>query len=211
MYKHFVFDIDGTLIDTEKTGVLSLIRTVKDILGKELSYDEAYKYFGIPSRNVGPMLNCPDPVRFAEEWELRFVEMQYLMKPFDGVVDMLADIKKAGRTVGCVTSRTRYEFNKDPNLDALVPFFDHIVCAEDSERHKPFPDPMLAYMRMASKKSGCAVQPDECLYLGDTVHDCVCGQSAGCDFALADWYGRGMGDIPAQHIFHSADGVLSLL
>lgn len=211
MYKHFVFDIDGTLIDTEKTGVLSLIQTVRELLGKELPYDEAYKYFGIPSCKVGPMMNCPDPVRFAEVWEEHFVEMQYLMKTFDGVADMLAAIRSAGRKIGCVTSRSRYEFEKDPHLAALVPLFDHIVCAEDSVRHKPFPDPMLAYMRKASEASGTEVLPSECIYLGDTMHDCCCGHDAGCDFALADWYNRGMGSIPAQYRFTSAEEVLELL
>ena len=41
-YTDIVFDIDGTLIDTERTGVLSLIQTVKELTGKEMSYEEAY-------------------------------------------------------------------------------------------------------------------------------------------------------------------------
>ena len=46
-YDNIIFDIDGTLIDTEKTGVLSLIQTVRELLGREMPYDEAYSYFGI--------------------------------------------------------------------------------------------------------------------------------------------------------------------
>ena len=47
-YTDIVFDIDGTLLDTERTGVLSLIQTVKELTGKEMSYEEAYGYFGTP-------------------------------------------------------------------------------------------------------------------------------------------------------------------
>ncbi len=36
MYKLAVFDIDGTLIDTEKTGVESLVVTIKELLGMDI-------------------------------------------------------------------------------------------------------------------------------------------------------------------------------
>lgn len=210
-YNHFVFDIDGTLIDTESTGILSLIRTISELMGKEMPYEEALKYFGIPSSKVAPMLGYPDEERFAALWEERFVEMSGLMKPFDGVGRALATVKEAGRYIGCVTSRNRYEFSKDIHLAKLLEYFDFIVCAEDSERHKPYPDPMLAYMRKAGAGLGHEVSPGECLYIGDTVYDYRCGHDAGCDFALADWRSRGTQDIPAEYHFCDADGIIALL
>lgn len=211
MYRHFVFDIDGTLIDTEKTGVLSLITTIRELMGIEMPYDEAYKYFGIPSRNVAPMLGYGDEKRFLDLWEEHFVEMMDLMKPFPGVEDMLGAIKAAGRQIGCVTSRTMNEIGHDVHLQKLIPYFDNMVSAEDSERHKPFPDPMLAYMRKASQSTGEPVLADECVYIGDTMHDYSCGHDAGCDFVLADWRKRGMQGIPAQKRISSAEEILDLL
>ena len=40
MYKLAVFDIDGTLIDTERTGVESLVLTIRELLGKEVPYED---------------------------------------------------------------------------------------------------------------------------------------------------------------------------
>ena len=108
MYRHFVFDIDGTLIDTERTGVLSLVKTVRELLGVEMPYEEAYGYFGIPSGKVAPMLGYAEAERFLARWEDNFVELSDLIKPFDGVEEVLAAVKSAGRTTGCVTSRSRY-------------------------------------------------------------------------------------------------------
>lgn len=211
MYRHFIFDIDGTLIDTERTGVLSLIRTVKELIGQEMPYEEAYKFFGIPSGKVAPMLEFADHQLFAQRWEENFVELQYLMKPFDGVERMLTHLKESGMYLGCVTSRNRYEFGKDPYLQKIAHLFDVAICAEDTTKHKPDPEPVLEYMRKMENLTGEKVLPEECLYLGDTIYDFKCGSGAGCDFALADWHSRGMQGIPAKFRFSTADELLGLV
>ena len=206
MYRHFVFDIDGTLIDTERTGVLSLVKTVRELLGVEIPYEEAYGYFGIPSAKVAPLLGYADAERFGARWEEYFVELMHLMKPFEGVEEVLAAVKSAGRTTGCVTSRNRYELEKDVHMRGLMKYIDHVVCAEDSEEHTPSPAPMLAYMAKAGGAS-----PAECIYIGDTMHDFQCADGAGCDFALADWQGRGLQGIPSRYHFTSVREILDLL
>ena len=93
----------------------------------------------------------------------------------------------------------------------IVHFFDHIVCSEDSIRHKPFPDPMYAFMKKAELASGDRTDPSECIFIGDTMHDWQCGHDAGCDFALADWNDRGLQGIPAEYHLHRTVEILSLL
>lgn len=211
MYKHFIFDIDGTLIDTESTGILSLIRTIKELMGIEMPYDEAYKYFGIPSGKVAPMLGFADGELFGHRWEENFVELQYLTEPFDGVEKALLLLKERGKYLGCVTSRNRYELGKDPHMQKLSPLFDQIICAEDTEKHKPDPEPVREYLRRMENLTGERISPQECLFLGDTRHDFDCGNGAGCDFALADWKDRGMNGIPARYRFSSLKELLEIV
>ena len=204
-YRHFVFDIDGTLLDTERTGVLSLIQTVRKLMGEELPYEKAYHFFGIPSAKASGILGYDDAARFGEVWEEHFQELMHLVKPFPGVAQVLSDLRARGYHTGVVTSRSRTEINYDPHLAVLLPFFEVVIGSEQSERHKPFPDPMLAYLKAADARAS------ETLYLGDTMHDYRCGHDAGCDFALADWRGRGTQGIPADYVFTDEAGLRALL
>ena len=203
-YNHLIFYIDGTLLDTEKTGVLSLQRTVKELMGKDMTYDELYPYFGIPTFVVAQQMDVEDKELAAHLWEKNFQELMYLIVPFEGVHEMLPRLREMEFKLGVVTSRSRFEFNFDPHLKQWKDLFDTIITSDDSLRHKPFPDPLLAYM----SRSGATT--DECIYFGDTEYDFECARAAGIDFALADWRNRGFQGIPAQYRFSSVEEILKI-
>ena len=112
MYKLAVFDIDGTLIDTERTGVESLVLTIRELMGKEVSYEEAYKVFGIPSGKVAGLLGYADAHRFGQRWEENFVALSHHIRPMPGVLEALRRVKASGMATGVVTSRSHMEFDK---------------------------------------------------------------------------------------------------
>lgn len=211
MYRLAVFDIDGTLIDTERTGVESLVLTIRELMGKDVSYEEAYKVFGIPSGKVAGLLGYADARGFGDRWEENFVALSHHIRPMPGVLEALRRIKASGMPTGVVTSRSHMEFDKDVYLKEMLPYLGHVVCSEDTTRHKPHPEPLLHCIGLASRSLGEAIEPREVLFLGDTWHDFACARDAGCDFALADWKGRGWQDIPAQYKFTDAQEMLALL
>ena len=51
-YKHIVFDIDGTLIDTEYAVINSLIKTITEITGRAPQYESLKFALGITGRNA---------------------------------------------------------------------------------------------------------------------------------------------------------------
>ncbi|MBQ5481914.1 MAG: HAD hydrolase-like protein, partial [Bacteroidales bacterium] len=126
-YEDFVFDIDGTLLDTERTGVLSLIQTIRELTGREMPYEEAYGFFGIPSSKASSTLHYADEKHFAEVWETHFQELMYLVAPFPGVEEILRDLRATGCRTGLVTSRSRTEIDYDPHLAKLLPYFDVVI------------------------------------------------------------------------------------
>lgn len=210
-YRHIIFDIDGTLLDTENTGLYSLQKTVKDILGKEMPLKDLYTYFGVPSGQAVIDLNFPDPKAASVIWEENFQALSYLIVPFPEVDSMLRKLKKDGAAIGVVTSRNRYEYLHDQYMNQWEDVIDYSICSEDTIKHKPFPDPMLAYI----SKSGA--KPEECLYIGDTIHDYYCGHSAGVDFALAVWKesanlsSQKEAERLADYVVHDAAEILSIV
>ncbi|MBR1576446.1 MAG: HAD hydrolase-like protein [Bacteroidales bacterium] len=211
MYKLAVFDIDGTLIDTERTGVESLMITVRELLGREIPYEDAYRAFGIPSIKVADLYGYPDAVEFGDRWEEHFIALSHHIAPFPGALGALQRVKAGGIATGVVTSRSRFEFDYDDYLRKMLPYLDHIVCAEDTPHHKPHPEPMFRCIALASEALGTPVCPGDVIFFGDTDHDYACAHNAGCDFALADWKGRGWQGIPAQYKFTDAAGIPDIL
>lgn len=210
-FKLVIFDIDGTLIDSEETGVLSLIQTIRELTGKEVPYDDAYRWFGISSADVSRDIHFDDAVAFGERWEENYVSLTHLIKPFPGALEMVAAIKTAGFRTGFVTARNHFEFDKDEHIKPFLKYIDHIVCADDAPRRKPDPAPMRRCVELASEAAGAAILPSEAIYFGDTIHDFRCADGAGCCFALADWRSRGLQGIPAPYRFTSAPEALKIL
>ena len=212
MYKLAVFDIDGTLVDSEQTGVESLRVTLRELMGKEISYEESYATFGIPSAKVSHIYNYPDHEHFARTWENNYIALSHLIEFFPGMQELMREVKAAGIATGIVTARNRYEFGKDERIRTITGYVDAVVCAEDTQHHKPHPEPLLRCIELAAQKHpALSITPENTIYFGDTAYDCECAKGAGCDFALADWKGRGWQDIPADFKFDRAAFVMDIL
>lgn len=211
-YSNCIFDIDGTIINTEETCCRSLMITVKELLGKEMSYDEAKHYFGLPSNTVSGEVGFSDTALFASVWEQHFRELFHLIRPFEGSIGMVKKIHDSGITTGIVTSRSRVEIAYDPNIAEFLPYIDVLLSADDSPRPKPFPDPMFVYMEKASEIRGEKVEPGDCIFFGDAKYDFMCAEGAGVDFGQADWYNNGnAGFEKAVMSYNSAEEVIKFL
>ena len=202
-YTHIVFDVDGTMLDTERTGLVSLQQTIRQELGLDLSLGELYPYFGIPSREAVLKLGFEDPHKAAALWEEKFQALYHLTEPFDGIEETLRALHEKGIVLGVVTSRNRDEFESDPHLARWKHFFTVTVCAEDTPAPKPAPDPMLAFL------SRTGADPGKVLFVGDTYYDQQCAHAAGTSFALASWGSRNGANIPAEHYLEHPGEILN--
>jgi phosphoglycolate phosphatase-like HAD superfamily hydrolase len=87
----------------------------------------------------------------------------------------------------------------------LNDFFKLAVCADDTEKHKPNPDPILKFIEISGDDKS------KTIYIGDTKYDMECAFGAGIDFALALWGAKSSIGINANYILESPSQVLDLI
>lgn len=205
VYKTVVFDIDGTLIDSEDAVMTSLQRVLKQHYGREMDRRDLAFIFGIPGSDSLPRLGIEDTETAKRLWNEYMVESLHMIRVFEGVETLLAALKERSVTMGVVTSKTRQEYRNEFAPLGLAHYMDVVVCADDTERHKPHPDPLLKFLERSGADAGSA------LYIGDTIYDGECARDAGVDFGLALWGCRQPEGIPAKHKLAHPMDILGLI
>ena len=206
-YKHIIFDIDGTLIDTEEAILQSLKDTVWEILHKDIETCELKFALGIPGSVTLRKLGITDTERANVRWNEHLLKYKSRIRLFDNIPQLLDNLKMNGYGLGIVTSKTRNEYMADFAVPfELSDYFGTVICVENAARPKPFPDPLLTYLNASDMNA------EDVIYIGDTIYDSLCAQNARVDFGFAAWGNAETQEIPADYIFkRPVDVLLSLL
>lgn len=204
-YRHIIFDIDGTLLDTENAILQSLKDTIVEILHKDVPMKELKFALGIPGEDALRVLGIKDTLSANRKWNEHLLKYKRSIKLFEGIPELLRELKSEGYVLGIVTSKDRHEFATDFVPFGIADYFDRVICVEDAPRPKPNPAPLTTYLTLSG------IDAKQALYVGDTVYDSRCAQDAGVDFGLALWGGIPSQEIPADYLFQSPTDVRKCL
>lgn len=183
MYKNILFDVDGTLIDTEKPIIYSLQKVLKEELNMQKSYDDLLFVLGIPGKYSLEKLNIPkDKLDYIlNKWSYTISLNQNKMKLFDNMEYVLKNLYNKQVNLGIITSKNDEEMKNEFSPFNIDKYFTCIVTASDTKLHKPNPDPILKAM------DNLKITRDRTIYIGDSVYDMKSAKSAGIAFGLAKW------------------------
>lgn len=203
-YTHIVFDIDGTLIDTEGTILRALQKTLETVQGRKYELHDLRCVFGMIAEDALISLGVEHIERAAALWKELYLADSSGVQVFRGIEAVLETLRLRSIRLGILSSKTRHEYGINFVPSGLAGYFGIAILAEDSSRHKPDPEPMMRYL----ERSGA--QAAEVLYIGDTLYDSQCASGAGVDFGLAGWGGRSGAEIRAAHFLSEPEGILEL-
>lgn len=177
----WLFDFDGTLADSLDLIMASFRHATASVLGKTPADDVLRAGIGRP---LIDQMRELDPARAEQLYDV-YVEHNLrhhdeLLRPYPGVDGLLAALRRAGRRLGIVTSKRRATAERGAGLLGLGPF-EVLVGWEDTQTHKPRPEPLLRALELLAADAADAV------YLGDAPWDIRCGRAAGVATAAVLW------------------------
>ena len=171
--------MDGLMFDTE-TLTYELQKPILKEWGVDYTLDWYKQTVGKRSEDIVLMFKelCGDEFDFAAfRVQCRKAYQKYTDEfgvPIkDGLFELLDFLKSKGIKTALCTSTTESSATRTLRISETLPYFDELVCAEDVERGKPYPDPFLK----AAEKLG--MNPGECLALEDSINGIKSAYTAG--------------------------------
>ena len=184
--ENFIFDIDGTLIDTIDMYMPAMIDTLAQH-GHPVAPDKVeqtkHDLFGITGRDALRLAGISEeeiPEMLKDWFDLAYQRADRA-KVIEGIPEMLNTLaNREDAKIAIATSKLADEYQEYfVNKYDFAKLFKVAITSADTKKHKPAPDPILAAM----DKMGA--DPATTVYVGDTINDMKAAHAAGAKFAGA--------------------------
>ena len=180
--RNILFDLDGTLLDTNELIIQSFQHTYKMHLNKHVDKEDIIK-------NFGEILKITLDREFGEDSEeaiktyrsFQTGNFEKLIRIHKGVREGIIELNRQGYNLGIVTSRFNDSAIKGLKHFGLMDYFKSIIGADDTDKHKPDPTPALMALKELEGK------PEETIFVGDSPFDVLCGKNAKIASVVVGW------------------------
>jgi phosphoglycolate phosphatase len=197
------FDWDGTLFDSTAIITRCIQRAVVDVGGQEPTREAASYVIGMALMqalaHAAPDVPVDKYPQLGERYRHHYMAHQNDLILFDGVLDMLADLKARHHWLTVATGKSRKGLNEALHAVELKGAFDGSRTADETAGK---PSPLMLHELMRE----FGVEPARTLMIGDTTHDLQMALNAGCA-SVGVSYGAhepaAFHDLKPLHVAHS--------
>lgn len=182
-YRTWLFDLDGTLLDSVDLILASYRHTLTVhrgappddevwLAGLGTPLWEQFRAFTEDRLEIDAMI--------ATYREHNLAHHDAMVREYPGVKDAVGRLRATGR-LGVVTSKLHRGAERGLRALGMADWFEVVIGADDVERTKPHPEPVLT----AVERLGA--DPATTVFVGDSPHDMASGRAAGVRTAAVLW------------------------
>jgi pyrophosphatase PpaX len=179
-----LFDLDGTVVDSGAIILASMRHATREVLGRDYSDEELLQAVGGPGLEAQMQKLAPEHAeRLVTVYRAHNEPLHDELQACAGIDEVLARLRAEGRRLGIVTAKRRSTVELAFARVPLGHLFETIVGGDETDRHKPDPEPLL----LAAER--LRADPAETAYVGDSPFDVRAAKAAGM-YAVAVTWGR---------------------
>ena len=179
-----LFDLDGTVVDSGAIILASMRHATRQVLGRDYADPELMQAVGGPGLEAQMEALAPDRVdELVRVYRAHNEPLHDDLEPCEGMEDVIVRLHEDGVRLGIVTAKRRSTVDLAFRRLAVGHLFEAVVGGDETERHKPDPQPLLE----AARRLG--VDPVDCAYVGDSPFDIRAAKNAHM-FSVAVTWGR---------------------
>jgi len=171
MIKAAIFDLDGTLVDSNDLHVQAWQETFRHF-GKEIPVEKLREQIGKGGDQYLPVFLSEKEMREIgkeiDEFRGKIFKKQYLarVRPFPRVRDLFERVRGEGKKIALASSGKTAEVEHYQKLTGIEGLVDCQTTADDVAHSKPKADVFIAALRQLGHLS-----PEEAVVIGDTPYD----------------------------------------
>ncbi|MFC7371034.1 pyrophosphatase PpaX [Fictibacillus iocasae] len=181
-----LFDLDGTLINTNELIIASFLYTLDKFFPEQYNREHVLPLMGMPLVETMEHFSKDQVQELVDVYrEHNIANHDDLVEEFEGVFETVEELYKKGYKLGIVTTKMRNTVEMGLKLVGLDKFFSTVVTLDDVERAKPDPEPVQKALVLLQSP------PEKAIMVGDSKYDILSGKNAGTKTAGVSWTIRG--------------------
>ena len=181
-YPTVLFDLDGTLVDSGAIILASFKHAARTVLARDVEEEQIAALVG--GSNLHDQMRVLSPAHVDELVRVYREHNRPLhdeLEAFEGVEELVETLSEQGRKLGIVTAKGRPTVDLAFAVLSLERYFDAVVTADMTDRHKPDPDPVLKALALLES------EPAQATFVGDSPYDIAAGKAAGVFTVAVSW------------------------
>jgi HAD superfamily hydrolase (TIGR01549 family) len=179
MIKAVIFDVDGTIVDSNEAHVAAWDRAFRHF-GKQFPIDKLRKNVGKGADHYLPEFLSPEELRTLGDKIDKFrseifkAEYRPYLRAFPKVRELFERIKHDKKRIALASSGKKSDLKVMKKIARIEDLVDCEITADDADKSKPAPDIFASTLKKLDD-----LRADAVLAVGDTPYDAIAARKVG--------------------------------